>query len=139
MKQCPKCQETKPFESFYFYTKNDTHKGYHRRCKKCEHQARQEHRKTNPKLHSANSRRYKLKKQYNLTPEGYDDILKRQKGVCAICDRISIDGRRLHVDHCHQTGKVRGLLCHDCNRGIGMFKDDSTKLQKAADYLSLKY
>ena len=136
MKQCRKCQETKPPEDFYPYTENDTHKGRHRNCKKCENLAREQHRKKNPALHAANSRRYKLKKKYNLTPEGYDVILKRQNGVCAICDGIGVDGRRLHVDHCHETGKVRGLLCHDCNRGIGMFKDDSKKLQKAANYLS---
>jgi hypothetical protein len=60
-------------------------------------------------------------------------VIARQKGVCAICgDNRS--KRALVVDHDHSTGKFRGLLCHNCNVGLGQFEDDSERLRKAADY-----
>ncbi len=137
MKNCTCCQKEKPETEFHVYSARDKHKtgGLHAKCKACEHSARMEHRKKNPLLVAANSRKYKLRAKYGITPEAYDSLLNEQKGVCAICERTSPDGRRLHVDHCHETNRVRGLLCHDCNRGIGMFRDEKKLLKKAAEYL----
>jgi hypothetical protein len=75
--------------------------------------------------------------RHGLTPEIYEEMLARQGGVCAIC-RCSARGsdRRLHVDHDHATGRVRGLLCGPCNHAVGLFKDDPARLSRAATYLA---
>jgi len=74
-------------------------------------------------------------KEFGLTIEDYDQMLLKQNGVCKICGKKCSSGRRLAVDHCHTTGKVRGLLCGRCNQGIGHFQDDSGRLLIAAAYL----
>lgn len=90
-----------------------------------------------------NRRRLQLKQDYGLTPEEYDELLAAQGGVCAICRQpeTTTDPRsqrpyvRLPVDHCHETGRVRGLLCHRCNRAIGLLRDDVDLLRAAIAYL----
>ena len=76
---------------------------------------------------------------YGLSVDEYEAMLARQKGTCAICGREPSGGStsesRLHVDHCHETGVIRGLLCGNCNHGIGKFKDDIQLLEKAIVYL----
>ena len=77
-------------------------------------------------------------KTYNMTPDGYEDLLNKQNGVCAICEsphpRMK-NATRLYVDHCHVTGNVRGLLCHRCNVMLGNSSDSPETLRKAANYL----
>lgn len=81
--------------------------------------------------------RVALLAQYGLTPADYDRMHEEQNGLCRICLRPEpVPGRLLAVDHCHSTGVVRGLLCGDCNRGIGMFKDDPLRLLRAVEYLT---
>lgn len=85
-------------------------------------------------------------RRYGISPADYQKMYDDQKGLCAICDRWlpSSDGRasslrsrndRLHIDHCHTTGRVRGLLCHRCNIGIGHLDDDPARMERAARYL----
>ncbi len=77
-------------------------------------------------------------RKYGITANDYHRILEEQGGGCAICGVKNSGDRkesRLHVDHCHDTGKVRGVLCSNCNLGIGKFKHDSEILIKAAMYL----
>lgn len=69
--------------------------------------------------------------RYGLTPEQYAALLEKQDGKCAIC----CETKDLHVDHCHETKKVRGLLCGACNRGLGLFGDAADKLRRAGQYL----
>ena len=81
-----------------------------------------------------------LKKIYGIGIEWFNEQHKLQNGLCMICDQPEtavIRGRKisLAVDHCHDTGKVRGLLCRACNNAIGMLKHDPNILRKAADYL----
>lgn len=77
-----------------------------------------------------------LKRLYNITADKYDEILKEQNGSCAICGKSTTEfKRRLAVDHDHGSGKVRGLLCTNCNRGVGNFYDSPDLLQKAIFYL----
>jgi hypothetical protein len=85
----------------------------------------------------ATYRRYQLKSKYGLTVEAYDVMLAKQNGVCAICGSKNPrgPGKRLHIDHDHATGKVRGLLCHPCNRALGLVRDSPALLRKAATYL----
>ena len=75
-------------------------------------------------------------KQYGLTLDDYDEMLEEQGNSCAICDvHISALPTNLHVDHCHTTGKVRGLLCNKCNAGLGMYNDNPELLYTAIKYL----
>jgi len=77
-----------------------------------------------------------LKKKYNITKKEYDNILKNQNGLCKICG--SVPGKKkLHVDHDHNTGKFRGLLCYQCNVGLGFFQDSVQTLKEAIKYLNL--
>jgi hypothetical protein len=86
---------------------------------------------------------WQLVYRYGITRMEFKQMLENQKGVCAICKQpeTAIDKRsglirQLAVDHCHNTGKVRGLLCTHCNHGLGKFKDDVNLLQTAINYLS---
>lgn len=82
------------------------------------------------------ARGVRLQKFYGVTLADYDEMLENQGNGCAICGMTpSENGRRLFVDHDHNTGKVRGLLCSKCNSGLAMFCDDSTLLLKAVEYL----
>jgi len=83
-----------------------------------------------------------LKKSYGITLDDFNSMLSDQNGVCKICgkaeSRMSKDGKpmNLHVDHCHATQRVRGLLCHHCNVALGSFKDSVETLHSAIDYLN---
>lgn len=80
---------------------------------------------------------YNLKKNFNMTLEDYDKMLKNQNYCCHICLKHENNfSKKLAVDHCHATGKVRGLLCDICNRSLGLFKDSVELLQNAIDYLT---
>jgi Recombination endonuclease VII len=83
----------------------------------------------------AKSRRKHLLKKYGLSEEMFQGLLISQRGVCAICGSGASVGRVLLVDHDHQTGKVRGLLCWRCNSALGFFRDDTGILAGAIDYL----
>jgi hypothetical protein len=76
-----------------------------------------------PEHYKTHGRAYQLKAKFGITPEQYQEMLKAQNGVCAICFQKETR-RALSVDHNHITGKVRGLLCDDCNHGIGKLKTD---------------
>jgi hypothetical protein len=74
---------------------------------------------------------------YGMTDEQYAALMETQDGRCAICRTTEWTGhhKRPHVDHDHATGRVRGILCHDCNLGLGKFKDDPDLLRAAIVYL----
>jgi len=79
----------------------------------------------------------RLQREYGITLAEYEALLVAQDGGCAICGVKNPAGRwdKWHVDHCHDSQKVRGVLCSSCNHGIGQFKDDPALLRRAADYL----
>jgi len=81
----------------------------------------------------AASRRRGLKRRYGISLEEYERLLALQNGACAICRRKTDE--MLCVDHCHKTGKVRGLLCRKCNAGLGCYDDDPSRIRRGADYL----
>lgn len=75
--------------------------------------------------HKANPERvraHRLRHMYGLELEDYDRMLSAQNGLCAICEGLPAEGKRLVVDHCHDTNKVRGLLCANCNLSLGRFE-----------------
>jgi hypothetical protein len=76
-----------------------------------------------------------IKANYGIDIAEFNRMLAQQNGVCAVCDGVQPDGRRLAIDHCHKTGAIRGLLCSTCNTSIGHAKDDPTLLRAMADYL----
>lgn len=80
------------------------------------------------------NRRNRLKTKYGLTPEGLSALLESQDGLCLVC----LAEPATHIDHNHETGLFRGLLCENCNRGLGMFHDDPDVLVAAAEYLVRK-
>jgi hypothetical protein len=100
-------------------------------CPACKKQNR------DPAREYAKERRRTLRR-YGLSQERYDAILAAQGGVCAICRTDTPGGRgeTWHIDHCHESSQVRGLLCHMCNVGIGNMRDDPELLIRAAEYLT---
>jgi hypothetical protein len=91
------------------------------------------------KSHAKSVRKYYLRIKYDITLDDYEEMLISQNNSCKICGSISPNRKNVkyfHIDHDHKTGEIRGLLCHECNTGIGKLKDDPTLLRKAASYLS---
>lgn len=89
--------------------------------------------KQNAKRRGRCQRNDQLKRLYGITLDEYNKMLAHQGGCCAIC--METASSRLHVDHCHSTGKVRGLLCSKCNTGLGAYRDNTELLKAAVDYL----
>lgn len=82
------------------------------------------------------NRRNRLKSKYGITLEDYDQMFIKQDGRCKICGiHAEHTHRGLHIDHCHTTGKVRGLLCLTCNQGLGIFTEDISVMEKAIKHL----
>lgn len=113
-KVCIKCLIIKPLSKFYKSKK--ARKSVMVTCKQCS---------------SIKSRPVRLKYLYGITEEDYENLFEKQNGQCAICGK----NIKLVVDHNHETGKIRALLCGNCNRGIGIFQDNPNLLYKAASYL----
>ena len=88
----------------------------------------------NPEIRKNAMRRMQLRR-YNMDEAAYFDMFQSQGGACAICRKPCKSGRRLAVDHCHETQKVRGLLCLRCNQGLGHFEDNIALLNDAQIYL----
>lgn len=80
--------------------------------------------------------RYHYQYHYQITLEEYDAMFAEQFGLCAICGKPPKDGKPLHVDHCHKSNVVRGLLCMRCNHMLGQAKDDIPTLKRAIKYLT---
>lgn len=78
----------------------------------------------------------KWKTRYHITPEEYLEMYNKQNGVCAICGQPETNGKLLAVDHDHGNGKIRGLLCSKCNKGLAHFNDATLLLRKAMIYLN---
>ena len=133
-KVCPKCGVKKERSEFHKdKNRNDGLAGF---CKKCLVAKNKKWRENNPdkvKDYMASRIWYKRKINYGLTKEKFFEMIKNQDSKCAIC-KAGID-ERCHVDHNHDTGQVRGLLCNNCNAGIGMLQDNPNILDAAAKYL----
>jgi len=135
MKTCVVCKIEKHI------TEYGVHKGYadNRRtmCNCCKRQKGRE-------WHYANKQEYcyekdkdsKLRSAYGISYKDYQSMLAMQDGRCAICGTNDTGKRKaFHVDHCHDTGEVRGLLCGNCNSGIGNLRDEVALLERAIEYL----
>lgn len=137
MRTCKKCNEIKEDTEFKWMTGTGCGAGYYRgTCNSCM----KTYRKNAPsnKKHQTpeEQRKRYLKAKYGINVEEYDRLYESQDGKCSICGTENKENRRhLSVDHCHTTGKIRGLLCQSCNKGLGLFRDKIEFLRKAAEYL----
>ncbi|MFA5378679.1 MAG: endonuclease VII domain-containing protein [Dehalococcoidia bacterium] len=102
--------------------------------KKAYSETKKEWRENNPKKRMG----YRLSHDYEMTLEDYNGLIFKQGGKCAnkLCDQEHSDKTKLHVDHDHKTGLVRGLLCRNCNTALGMAKDNANRLLGLAAYLT---
>lgn len=119
------CQLVKPLDDFPRNRADST--GYANYCKPC-HNART--RATKQRLYGG-SREYHLRRRYGIGQKEFDVLLAAQDGVCAIC----VAEQPEHVDHDHVSGYIRGI-CFNCNGGLGHFRDDMTRMNKAITYLT---
>lgn len=129
---CVECYERKRIDKFPL-----NKRGYIRRaCQECTNKKARENRKKRGKQHLERVRVTRLKRKYGLTPEDYNKLYTQQQGKCFICQTYESELKQpLNVDHDHKTHIVRGLLCSNCNRGIGMFKDNPDTFLRAYVYL----
>lgn len=127
--RCPRCKTYKPLAE-------------HRQCKTakggigphCKICSRQYDKEVDSRRKEA-YHKARVHRTYNLPPEAFDAMKQEQQNKCKICGSGPPEGAQLCIDHCHETGRVRGLLCARCNRAIGSFHDDANLLRKAAEYL----
>ena len=143
-KVCPQCKIEKSSGDYYKryskqYPIEKRGKYLTSKCKQCTHTNKKVWDKLNPDKLKSKSKRNGLKRNYNITINEYNDLLAKQNYKCDVCklhrDEFKYD---LGVDHCHKTGKVRGLLCGNCNMSIGGLKDNKELLKSAIEYL-VKY
>lgn len=124
-KKCNHCKKSKPYGEYHKHPNGIG--GVRGTCKDCilNHKGRDGK---------------QLKKRYGITLEQYELLFAKQNQCCAICKKHQSEfDTSLAVDHCHLTGKVRGLLCYNCNMGLGRFKDNINYLKEAILYLERGY
>ena len=160
-KTCPKCGIDKELDEFYKdQTRRDGLQGH---CKECDKQRHKqyyethkkekkqydkqyykthregtiEHQKQYNKTHREEIKQYGLKKRYNISIEEFNQMLVNQNHKCKICgvDELNAGKKGLSVDHDHKSGKVRGLLCSNCNTAVGLLKENINILKSAIKYL----
>lgn len=135
MKQCSKCKKEKPESEFYLDKAMKL--GLHSWCIACVKKLAL---KGGRRLSKLQKKDLRLKSTHGISLRQYQEMLESQNGVCAICgnnETVKQQGipQPLSVDHCHETGKVRGLLCSRCNAAIGLLREDLDILASAASYL----
>lgn len=160
-KRCKKCGEVKPLTDFH--PASGTRDGRRGECKLCHNAAKRawygrnrdavkdnvrRWQQANAERHNANQRRRRLdpsrkrrerdghlRRKFGISIEQYEAMLEAQGGRCAICRREPHPTISLHVDHDHERGHLRGLICFDCNAGLGKFRDRRRLLAAAMRYL----
>ncbi|MFE5397081.1 endonuclease VII domain-containing protein [Streptomyces sp. NPDC056568] len=113
-KRCPQCSEIRPHAEWE--RNKTTSDGWSSYCRECR---------------AERNRASYFKRKYNLTEAERDQLVADQGGVCCIC----LAAPAAHVDHCHETGRVRGVLCFSCNAALGQFKDRPDAIRRAAAYV----
>jgi len=132
-KICTRCKKEQPFSEFHNKKTRNGNPGKCSQCRSCAGEVKR------LRYDPAKQREKMLKQTFGITSETYNRMFKLQGESCAICGTTEFNysrGKRPHIDHCHQTGKVRGLLCGHCNIGIGQFFDNVSFLEKAIQYLT---
>jgi hypothetical protein len=161
IKQCRMCGESKPLGDFYKMA--GMRDGHRNECKACNLADKRRRYAADPakyigmvkRWQQANAERYNAyqrdlrarpeqkrkirdayyRRTFGISADDFDALLAKQGGRCAICGRAPEREASLHLDHHHDTGVIRGILCIGCNQGIGQFQDDPELLERAAAYL----
>ena len=148
-KECSKCKQTLPANLDYFSKNKRGKDNLHSICKECRNKQRREAYNQNKEHYNTKNLEYYYnnkekwvlsnrkscyKRKYNITIEQYNKILLEQNNKCKICGTENKE-KYFHIDHNHKTGKIRGLLCCNCNLALGFIKDNSFILIKAINYL----
>jgi hypothetical protein len=131
LKVCSKCEKEKPL-SDYYKRSDKFGSGIQSHCKQCIRE--------NRALYVLNNyekiKSLELKRSFGITLKEYNHMFAEQNGCCKICERHATEFKKmLAVDHDHDTGKIRALLCEHCNHGLGKFRDSADLLEKAKQYL----
>ena len=164
-KKCPKCNEEKELNSINFYKSKQTKSGYKCYCKTCTNVDNKKYDELNPKQminrvmksrnrcdeskarhvdasslwRKNNKEIYKngiLKRKYGITFIEFKEMFELQESKCKICSKeLELLAKTTHVDHCHTSNKVRGILCSSCNVTLGHVKDNIVILENAIEYL----
>jgi len=143
-KVCSSCGLSKPLTDFYKEPR--VKDGRFRRCKTCHIETTKKYRQKNPEIYRKASLKHwhnlddskkheRWIKRYGLNANEYKKMFEDQNGLCKICFKECISNQSLSVDHCHATGKVRGLLCKKCNTALGMLEDNISYFENAIIYL----
>lgn len=138
-KLCRKCFTVKLLVDFV--KSADSKSGYRHLCKECNNAYYAQRRIDKYEKVRSYERKFhrtrNLKYNFGINEEIYDKMLLEQNNTCALCPATKSDSTRpnLAVDHCHTTGRVRGLLCGKCNKGLGLFSDNVELLKRAINYL----
>jgi hypothetical protein len=119
LRQCSICEKHLPLSSYGRQTTGN--KVLKKNCRRCDYER--------------HGRKRHYEKNYGLTEQEYHEMLSALSFKCPACNKEHDENQRLVVDHCHDSGKVRGLLCLNCNFALGYAKDSPSVLRKLADYL----
>lgn len=130
-KKCSRCKKVKNISEFH-----NRFSGYCIICSK-EYSRNYYKNKEKKKKNKQSARKF-LYRRYKITEEEFNNLLEKQNYVCAICKEKCVTFKNLCIDHDHKTGKVRGLLCLRCNKGLGDFRDNIDLLKNAIIYLKKK-
>jgi hypothetical protein len=129
LKTCKVCGVEKNISDFYTGRKD---------CKDCKNAAARQWRKDNPEnvaRHLVRMRERTKERRYGITQEQFNQMLLNQNSKCKICSNDFKSSKDTHIDHCHNTNKVRGLLCNNCNMALGQFNDNTDNMDNAIIYL----
>ena len=139
MKTCSKCKLSRPTSEFH--KRKGSKDGLQSQCKECNIAGVKKWQSENPEKHEDNWKRHTSNRNwlvtkarlYNIHPDDLQKLISESEGVCGICKKTPV--RWTVIDHCHNTTKVRGILCEKCNQGLGLFSDSPEILASAIDYL----
>lgn len=129
LKKCKVCGIEKNISDFYSGRKD---------CKDCRNAANRRIRIDDPERYARYRKRhneYLKESRYGITQEQFDQMLLNQSNKCKICDTEFKSSKDTHIDHSHDTNRVRGLLCNNCNMALGQFNDNTDIMDKAIEYL----
>jgi hypothetical protein len=129
---CKKCKTDKK-DSLFFGERSGRK---YSTCYDCRKKKREEYVQENRDIVLRCTRNNNIKRRHGISLDDYLRLLSAQGNVCAICGKTLTFGRAVHLDHCHLTGKKRGVLCFNCNTGIGHFNDSAELIYKAYQYLT---
>ena len=141
--KCPRCLSPNKTELDFGVKRDGSKMKMCNTCRKNRRLSYLKHRVLKPKMPRTPKKEYSKEEAqirhrlftFGVTEEEYKERTEKQGGVCAICGEMNRNGGALSIDHDHQTGHNRGLLCNRCNPGLGYFRDNPDLLRKAAEYL----